>query len=602
MTNARSMTLALALAFACGGGEDDLPETELTDEGASEAAPEDARDTPDEEPDVAPEPSGPPKRIFANRFVVPVRAAPARDADRIGYLRGGAVLMAKTSEPVGFDSCAGGWFELTTGGYVCNGRLVTAFEGRRLPAARPRQPSREDALPYEYGYVRRRVPMYRRPPNDEEAAEHEGYRIPGAEPAVEGDEGEGAGPSAEGTDGSASAPTSADSGESPTPSPRSRPNGATDETTAPRTNTPALNTATNTARTNDTEPEAAESGTNLETGEEGETDEGPTLATLMGDPSSVVARWLMRGFFVSLDRDFRRGPRRYWRTQSNGFVPYTAIVKRDGSEFEGTLFPLPTGGAPTAGAAAPTVVEGSAAGTEDRPEGVVAPRLPYAWVMTSRAHVYARANNGSFRRGRGRVTYHEGFSIVAEETVGDVLYVQTPDGRWFRDRDVRIARQPTRPADVGPEDKWMDIHLSEQVILLMEGDRAVFGTLISSGKADRGENPDGSWETLSGLFRVKSKHLTDTMDGDTAVDGPYSVDDVPYVMYFELAYALHSAFWHNGFGVPRSHGCVNLAPQDARRVFEWADPPLPEGWHSAYPTAETPGTWIHVHGETPGRR
>jgi lipoprotein-anchoring transpeptidase ErfK/SrfK len=101
---------------------------------------------------------------------------------------------------------------------------------------------------------------------------------------------------------------------------------------------------------------------------------------------------------------------------------------------------------------------------------------------------------------------------------------------------------------------------------------------------------------------VKSKHLTDTMDGDTAVDGPYSVDDVPYVMYFELAYALHSAFWHNGFGIPRSHGCVNLAPLDARRVFEWADPPLPEGWHSAYPTAETPGTWIHVHGETPGRR
>lgn len=577
MTNARSMTLALALALACGGGEDDLPETELTEEGASEAVPDDARDTPDEEPDVAPEPSGPPKRIFANRFVVPVRAAPARDAERIGYLRGGAVLMAKTSEPVGFESCAGGWFELTTGGYVCNGRLVTAFEGRRLPAARPRQPSREDPLPYEYGYVRRRVPMYRRPPNDEEAAEHEGYRIPGVEPSAEGAEG------AEGAAANEGTPEVAASPESPsTPAANERP------TEAP-------------ARTNDTEPGAAESGTNLETGEEGEeTDEGPTLATLMGDPTSVVARWLMRGFFVSLDRDFRRGPRRYWRTQSNGFVPYTAIVKRDGSDFEGTLFPLPTGGAPTEGAEAPGVEP--TAGTDDRPEGVVAPRLPYAWVMTSRANVYARANNGTFRRGRGRVTYHEGFSVVAEETVADVLYVQTPDGRWFRDRDVRIARQPTRPADVGPDDKWMDIHLSEQVILLMEGDRAVFGTLISSGKADRGENPDGSWETLSGLFRVKSKHLTDTMDGDTAVDGPYSVDDVPYVMYFELAYALHSAFWHNGFGIPRSHGCVNLAPQDARRVFEWADPPLPEGWHSAYPTAETPGTWIHVHGETPGRR
>ena len=579
MTNARSMTLALALALACGGGDEDLPETELAEEGATEVGPDEAPEA--EEPDTPPEPSGPPKRIFANRFVVPVRAAPARDAERIGYLRGGAVLMAKTAEPVGYESCAGGWFELTTGGFVCNGRLVTAFEGRRLPAARPRPPSREDALPYEYGYVRRRVPMYRRPPTDEEAAEHEGYRIPGLE-VVEGAEGvpsEGA--SNEGPNGAA--PNGAAPNEAATPTPPEVPPPA-----------PAV------ARTNDVEPASAESGTNLETGEGGEeVDEGPTLATLMGDPSSVVARWLMRGFFVSLDRDFRRGERRYWRTQSNGFVPYTAIVKREGSDFEGTLFTLPTAEAeaPAAEGAAPAAeAEAPAA------EGVVAPRLPYAWVMTSRATVYAQANNGSFRRGRGRVTYHEGFPIVAEQTVGETLYVQAADGRWFRDRDVRIARQPARPDAVGPEEKWMDVNLSEQVLLLMEGDRPVFGTLISSGKADRGENPDGSWETLAGLFRVKSKHLTDTMDGDTAVDGPYSVDDVPYVMYFELAYALHSAFWHNGFGIPRSHGCVNLAPLDARRVFEWADPPLPEGWHSAYPTEQTPGTWIHVHGETPGRR
>jgi lipoprotein-anchoring transpeptidase ErfK/SrfK len=567
MTNARSMTLALALALACGGENEDLPETELAEEGATEVGPDENPES--DEPEAPPTPSGPPKRIFANRFVVPVRVAPARDAERIGYLRGGAVLMAKTAEPVGYESCAGGWFELTTGGFVCNGRLVTAFEGRRLPAARPRPPSREDALPYEYGYVRRRVPMYRRPPTDEEAAEHEGYRIPGLEVA-EGGEG---------------APT-AGSGD-----------GAPSEVATPAPVAEVPPPAPAVARTNDVEPAAAESGTNLETGEGGEeVDEGPTLATLMGDPSSVVARWLMRGFFVSLDRDFRRGERRYWRTQSNGFVPYTAIVKRVGSDFEGTVFPLPTAAAPAPEAAAEAPEEPGAA------QGVVAPRLPYAWVMTSRATVYALGNNGSFRRGRGRVTYHEGFSIVAEQTVGETLYVQAADGRWFRDRDVRIARQPTRPDAVGPEEKWMDVNLSEQVLLLMEGDRPVFGTLISSGKADRGENPDGSWETLAGLFRVKSKHLTDTMDGDTAVDGPYSVDDVPYVMYFELAYALHSAFWHNGFGIPRSHGCVNLAPLDARRVFEWADPPLPEGWHSAYPTAQTPGTWIHVHGETPGRR
>ena len=68
---------------------------------------------------------------------------------------------------------------------------------------------------------------------------------------------------------------------------------------------------------------------------------------------------------------------------------------------------------------------------------------------------------------------------------------------------------------------------------------------------------------------------------------------------FQLAYALHSAFWHNGFGHPRSHGCVNLAPDDARWLFEWAGPTLPRGWHAIFPTDADPGTWIHIHGATP---
>jgi lipoprotein-anchoring transpeptidase ErfK/SrfK len=54
---------------------------------------------------------------------------------------------------------------------------------------------------------------------------------------------------------------------------------------------------------------------------------------------------------------------------------------------------------------------------------------------------------------------------------------------------------------------------------------------------------------------------------------------VPYVQYFHEGYALHSAYWHDHFGVARSHGCINLAPIDAQRVFGFTDPPVPEGWH-----------------------
>jgi lipoprotein-anchoring transpeptidase ErfK/SrfK len=108
-----------------------------------------------------------------------------------------------------------------------------------------------------------------------------------------------------------------------------------------------------------------------------------------------------------------------------------------------------------------------------------------------------------------------------------------------------------------------------------------------------------NFETPAGEFRITSKHLTATMDGDHAIDGPYSIEDVPYVMYFQLAFALHSAFWHNGFGRPRSHGCVNLAPADARWLFNFVEPPLPLPWHGVFPKPDAPGTRLYIHGKTP---
>ena len=479
--------------------------------------------------------------MFAKKFVVPVRAGPSREADRIGYLRAGAVVDAKTAQPVGSERCRGGWYELTTGGYVCNGRTVIAFEGEQLPAIRAEQPDREAPLPYEYGFVRKRVPQYRRLPNPEEAAEFES--------GVAGADGEGA----DNADGVA------DSNE---PQPQSQRSSINAAPSAMDTRSPLP------------DPDEAPSGPEEPPGGSAESDEeedeGPTLASLQGEEDTILERWLMRGFYVSLDRDFRRNGRRYWRTQANGFVPYGAVMKRSGSEFAGVALS----------------------------EEIT---LPYAWTLSSRAAVYTRQNNGRFRRARGSVEYHHGFPVLEEVEDGRNTYLRGPDDQWYRDRDVRVARLDEPASEIGLEDKWMDVNLERQTLVLYQGRTPVYATLVSSGLPDR-PNLDRDFETLSGLFHVKSKHLTDTMDGDTAVDGPYSVDDVPYVIYFELAYALHSAFWHNRFGRPKSHGCVNLAPLDARHVFGWADPPLPDGWHSVYPTEESPGTWVYVHGDTVGRR
>ena len=71
-------------------------------------------------------------------------------------------------------------------------------------------------------------------------------------------------------------------------------------------------------------------------------------------------------------------------------------------------------------------------------------------------------------------------------------------------------------------------------------------------------------------------------DGDAPGQAPYSIQDVPYVLYFEGSYAVHGAFWHNNFGRVQSHGCVNLAPADAAWVFEFTGPDVPEGWHGRF--------------------
>ena len=82
------------------------------------------------------------------------------------------------------------------------------------------------------------------------------------------------------------------------------------------------------------------------------------------------------------------------------------------------------------------------------------------------------------------------------------------------------------------------------------------------------------------------------MDSDV-VGEEFELRDIPYVQYFLEGYALHTAYWHDSFGLPRSHGCVNLAPEDAKRLFLWTDPPIPPGWHGVMKALT--GTVVFTH-------
>ena len=158
--------------------------------------------------------------------------------------------------------------------------------------------------------------------------------------------------------------------------------------------------------------------------------------------------------------------------------------------------------------------------------------------------------------------------------------------------DGQVARATTPPKDLAPNEKWIDVNLKTQTVVLYQGAQPVYVTVASTGKKD--PIKEKNHETKPGSFRIREKHIAATMDGDVASDGPYSIEDVPWVMYFEGSIALHGAFWHAQFGHQRSHGCVNLAPDDARTLFFWAEPRLPEGWHGVFATPEHPGTRVIV--------
>jgi len=172
------------------------------------------------------------------------------------------------------------------------------------------------------------------------------------------------------------------------------------------------------------------------------------------------------------------------------------------------------------------------------------------------------------------------------------LHFETVDGHYISDQDAsRLDQAKKMPAWGKNGERWFDVNVSKQTLVAYDGTRAVFATLISTGEAGL-EDPEHTKSTKRGIFRIHTKHVSTTMDSDAAGE-EFELRDVPYVQYFEEGYALHGAYWHDRFGTPKSHGCINLTPEDARRLFFFTQPALPEGWHSVM--QKLTGTVLFVH-------
>jgi hypothetical protein len=461
-----------------------------------------------------------------------VYAKPDKQAEKIGYLRIGARL-ARSTDAVSMRGCAGGWYAVRPLGFVCAGADATIRLDDPLARALDVEPARGEPLPYRYAFARSEVPNYMRVPTRAEQVKFE----PGLEQQLRG------GLALE--DPWATWPGGAND-VTPPGSRALGPAGNGRAAVVPSTATTSVERAVT--------PWWLAGDRQI-----------PNVAPFEVAPNALIARLAQRRAGVALIGSFAAdaaaGGRHFAVTPDARLLPVDKLAPEGGSTFHG--------------------------------RDVRAIGLPVAFGWRRSARFWTLE--------AGRLTPGEAVprrELVAlsgvERVMGGEPMLETRDGRWLRGVDLRLAAEPKElPWFAQRARRWIHVSIENQTLVTWEGDTPVYATLVSTGK-DSLERPRGPTSTPRGTFRILQKHITTSMDSDVA-DSEFELRDVPWVMYFKGGYALHGAYWHDDFGLARSHGCVNLSPIDARHVFEWSQPDVPEHWHGAYASdGFGAGTLVHI--------
>lgn len=181
-----------------------------------------------------------------------------------------------------------------------------------------------------------------------------------------------------------------------------------------------------------------------------------------------------------------------------------------------------------------------------------------------------------------RVYYSQVFWVdqIKTNSVGDALYRVNPnfyggvDLLWVDARAFRpILAEELEPINPEVEDKQIVVDVLHQTLSCFEGASEVYFCRASTGaKFDMYGNVVDKWATPVGKHRVTRKYISLQMSGGTTGAG-YDLPGIGWTSIFATGgVAIHSTFWHNNYGDPVSHGCVNLCPEDAKWVFRWTTP------------------------------
>ncbi len=513
---------------------------------------------------------------------------PDTGSRKLGYIRlGGSV--PRDREPVKGRGCKGDWYHVYPMGHVCTDEASIDSEHPLLRAAN-RRPDLSKPLPYKYGFVRATAPQYLKVPSKSEQERSEFKLIEHLDWFQQ---------------------NRADV--------QKVIFGANDVLLDPR----------GAARPGVKPPPGFRASTELSENElfGGQSDSDPVPWWLDGGRKIPnVSGYQVPEYAVFADRVRRKTglsfvgafnaesdglARRFAITVDMRLIPTTKLKPDSGSPFHGVAL------------------------SEKLP-------LPLAWVTGQDARTYKLIKGKDEARADEQLPFRVVVPLSGKARIkGGERYYQTLKNNtvWLRARDLAVAEAPPKlPASAEKGEKWIDVSLTQQALVLYEGKKPVYATLVSTGR-DRLGDPKTTLATPRGSFRLTSKHIAAAMDSEenSSVSGgsrahaapkspvaaatiarlkaaeakgaklseddarrlanikkgrdpeygitmrrgssDFELRDVPWIQYFAAGYALHGAYWHDVFGTPRSHGCINLAPIDARYVFLWTDPPVPAGWH-----------------------
>jgi lipoprotein-anchoring transpeptidase ErfK/SrfK len=466
---------------------------------------------------------------------------------KLGYARSGSRIPVRP-EPLSKENCTKGWYALVDGGYICGNHGVVAADGAKTKLAMT-PPNLEGVLPYRYARNSKNgTPLYKSIPTPEQMRQYEPYLREAEEKKA--------------NDASAGTAPDAQSSGAEAPAPPTRPASVSAEVTpnaeAP---SPGALAPADTGEATASEPPKPW----WDESDEGKRLHEVTLEHMRAEADGVLEMRMMRGFYVAVDKTFRWNDRLWYKTTKGLVAPADRLWQVDAPKFQGLEL------------------------KGDAPQTL-------GWVPPARKSTTAYALDGTTLQAKRTIDAGVAIPLTARvEEINKTKYRQTADGLWIKDAQLRTTAPPEFPADLRDDERWVAVNVTQQTLIAFEGRRPVYATLVSTGRESRVKEKDH--RTPRGSWRVREKHIAATMDGDgtAAGDLPYSIEDVPYVLYFHQSYALHGAFWHRNYGAQMSHGCINLAPLDAKWLFFFLDPQLPRGWHGVWSAADRPGSRVVVH-------